>query len=180
MRKESLVAVVSLVLGITLILILFVLNLSRSAQSDSVAGLLQRLPPRLGGLPRVRVMEGEEALRALAALHRTTAGVSWAAMAHYEQGAAEATVWIGGAESAAAAGELLARMTAGIRRGGTKFTGLRPLTRGGREVFAVSGLGQTHYYFAAGPAVFWVSADPAAAEVVLAAVLQATGRGEAR
>lgn len=173
-------AAIALVLGLTVILSVFVLNLSRSAQSDSGSGLIRQLPVRLGSLLRVQVMEGEEALSALGELHRGTVGVTWAAMAHYEKGRAQAMVWVGGVETAQFAQELVARMTSGLQRGGTPFVGLRTLVLGGRTVFSVSGLGQTHYYFTSDRTVIWVSADPEAEEEILEAVLQAVGRGEAR
>ena len=76
-------------------------------------------------------------------------------------------MWVGWAESEAAAQALVERMTAKIGPGHPIFHGLQALNFGQRTVFAATGQGQQHFYFRSGSAVVWVAVDGAVAPDVM-------------
>ncbi len=130
------------------------------------------LPASLAGLPRTAAVTGEEAVRSVEALHGRGLPVATAEIAEYAGG--RATVWMSRSDRPGAARALVERMRRGIAGGGSPFSAPRAVA-GQRGVWATEGLGQVHYFFARGGAVWWLSADRALAGAALAALLEVAG-----
>ena len=130
------------------------------------------LPASLAGLRRTAVVTGAEAVRSVEALHGRRLPVVTAEIAEYAGG--RATVWMSRSDRPRAARALVERMARGIAGGGSPFSAPSAVA-GERGVWATEGMGQVHYFFARGPAVWWLSADEAVAERALAELLEVAG-----
>ncbi len=125
------------------------------------------IPPVLGKLPLVETVTGNEGLTQVNRMHGKDIRLVRGFIAQYAGNGARATLWVGWAESEAAAQALTDRMTAKIGPDHPIFQGLRVLTLDGRTVYAATGQGQQHYYFRSGAAVVWVAVDSTAAQEVV-------------
>ncbi len=125
------------------------------------------IPPMLGGLPLVETVTGNEGLAQVSRMHGKDVGLVRGHIAQYADNGARVTLWVGWAESEAAAQALTDRMTAKIGPDHPIFQDLQVLTLDGRTVYATTGQGQQHYYFRSSAAVVWVAADSAAAQEVV-------------
>jgi hypothetical protein len=125
------------------------------------------IPPVLGELPLVEAVTGNEGLAQVSRMHGKDVGLVRGYIAQYADNGARATLWLGWAESEAAAQSLTDRMTTKIGPDHPVFQGLQALTFGGRTVYTATGQGQQHYYFRSGMAVVWVTVDSAAAQEVV-------------
>lgn len=124
------------------------------------------LPGTVAGLPMVEAITGPEAVEQVSMLHGTDIPVVWAAVGRYEGPDGRAEVWASGSGDRASAVEMTRQMLSGIREGGTPFGPPRRVASE-RGVWATRGMGQTHYFFARGGDVWWVSADGAVARRAL-------------
>lgn len=130
------------------------------------------LPETVAGLPMVEAITGPEAVEQVSMLHGTDIPVVWAAVGRYEGPDGRVEVWASGSGDRASAVEMTRQMLSGIREGGTPFGPPRRMASG-RGVWATSGMGQAHYFFARGGDVWWVSADRAVARQALEDALRA-------
>lgn len=105
------------------------------------------VPERLGTLELVNSVRGAEALAQIRKLHGLDVGLTTAYIAEYASGKERVTVWVGRAESGAAATELTRRMVEGIQREGSAFSNLQRLNIEGQEVFQVDGPGGKHFFY---------------------------------
>lgn len=150
---------------------------SGSGASSAVAEEAEIVPSSLGGWPLAGLATGDEARAQVEQLHGKGlgAGLEGAWVAQYGaasgSGHSEATLWISRAARADDARELFERMTDRIAEGTSPFEGLRPITEGDVEGYALEGMGQVHYYFLVGSDLYWLAVDPATAEAVLAELL---------
>jgi hypothetical protein len=125
------------------------------------------IPTALGGLPLVETITGDEGVAQTNRLHGLDVELTRGYVAQYAGGGSRATMWVGWAESEAAAQALVERMTAKIGPGHPVFHGLEALSFGQRTVFAATGQGQQHFYFHSGSAVVWIAVDGAVAPDVM-------------
>ncbi|MHB0980887.1 MAG: hypothetical protein ACYC5Q_12600 [Thermoleophilia bacterium] len=134
------------------------------------------LPQSLAGLALATSLEGVEAKASVEQLHGKGlgAGLDEACVGDY-RGAGTATLWVSRSVDVKDAEDLLARMTDRIAEGGSPFTGLTPIEKGGVRVYRLEGMGQVHYYFLSGRDVYWLAIDPALAESGLGELLASAG-----
>jgi hypothetical protein len=122
------------------------------------------LPGRLVGLPLSSSASGSEALRQVASMHSGSFQLSWAAIGGY--GSGEAMVWVAAPADGTAA-EMATLMAERISQGGSPFAAPEPV-RGDPRVWATTGIGKVHFFWATDEAVWWLSADRGLAEEALA------------
>jgi hypothetical protein len=127
------------------------------------------VPDRLAGLPLTSSVTGSEAIREVAAIHGSTFPVRAAVVATYADG--RATIWVSRAPDPATAAAQVAEMMEGIARGTSPFTEPHELP-GVAGVFATSGMGQRHYFFARGDVVWWIASDPSLGRRILSETLE--------
>lgn len=123
------------------------------------------VPETLAGLKRTGITIGPEAVAEMAQLHGKSLPLTSAAMASY--GDSSAALWVSGAQSTESAAEQVRAMTEKIAEGRSPFRPTGARQAAGRTVYALTGMGQQHFYFQSGNLVLWLSADPSVAEDVL-------------
>ncbi|MBI4728838.1 MAG: hypothetical protein HY775_04970 [Acidobacteria bacterium] len=129
------------------------------------------LPGSLAGLPRVDLVTGERAVADVTALHGLDIPVVSAAIARYGESGDKAEVWVSYSEDAAAATKLAERMAGKIAEGRSPFD-VPELVGGKSGIWFTRGMGQIHFFFARGTAVWWLSIGDARAQDALAEVLR--------
>lgn len=135
------------------------------------------LPDTLGGIPRAQLLEGDEAKAVVDRLHGRGVTPVRNVVATYEGERGEATLYFSEYASAAEAADVGARMASKIRTGEFPFTSPSEIERGGRRVQVCYGLGQQHYFFAAGRGLFWLAVDPQVSSQCLEDLLAAEMSG---
>lgn len=127
------------------------------------------VPPAVADLPLHAHQFGAEAARSLVRLHRRRFPVTGAAMAMY--GTAEATLWVARSWSGWGAARMTGRMTRAIAEGDSPFTpqGEQPID--GVTVYALTGMGQRHYYFRVDDRIYWLAVVPERADQALQEIL---------
>ncbi|MBI4283066.1 MAG: hypothetical protein HY663_01190 [Chloroflexi bacterium] len=137
------------------------------------------IPKQLGDLLFVSIVEGSEALAQIRELHGTDIKLQSAYIAKYAHSSpyhkAQATVWVGEAESPDAAAELTRRMREAITKGGSPFSNLRPVTVDSYEVFRIDGPGGAHFFYNSEKArerVVWLTVETSDALPVLEETLK--------
>lgn len=140
------------------------------------------VPASLGKMEMVSNFKGSEALAQVNKLHGADIRLAEASIlqyAHkdpYHNENEKVTVWIGKAETAAAASELLERMTSGILKGGSGFRNLQKLSVGGQEILKVDGPGGNHYFYipkSSQDKVIWLAIQNAKDNAVLEMAVKA-------
>ena len=134
------------------------------------------LPDTLGGFPRVRLLEGEEAKAVVDRLHGRGVTPVRNLVAMYGGERGEATLYYSEYAGAAEASDVGARMAARIRTGEFPFTPPDEIERGGRTVYVCHGLGQQHYFFPAGSGLYWLAVDPQVSSPALEDLLRVAAR----
>jgi hypothetical protein len=117
------------------------------------------VPASLGALDRAWVITGDEAARQIASLHVGAVRVQDAEIAGYGP---DTTVWVATTRGAASARAMRAAMVRAIDRGDTPFTAPTRVA-GLPGAYQTTGDGQTHVFFAAGDAVWWLASTPGSA-----------------
>lgn len=123
---------------------------SQTAASPSV------LPGTLAGLALTGSVTGPDAVQQVSALHDQRFPITSAEIAQYASG--RAMVWVSWSADADAAETMVEQMTARISEGGSPFDAPEPLS-GEKGVWVTHGMGQEHFFFSKGNAVWWISAD---------------------
>lgn len=95
-------------------------------------------------------------------------------------GGGAATLWVSGAPAAPMAAEQVKAMAEKIAEGRSPFTPLGTRMLGGASVYALSGMGQQHFYFQVDSLVVWLAASEPLAETALqeALAFYQAGSGE--
>ena len=128
------------------------------------AGVEPGPPAKLASLGLRSLVEGDEAMSQVDRMHGLGIAMTGAYIAEYALGSEKAIVWVGTAESAAAATDLLDRMVAAIADGGPVFGDLQKQSFSGQEVFQVEGPGGHHYFYVSSLSselVVWLTIDAA-------------------
>lgn len=114
-------------------------------------------PPTIGGLALMGVKEGQEALKDISRLHGTEIEGERGWVLTYSDGQGRAVVWVSEAKDEGKARELLTEMLRKMEKNST-FTPPQPLGIPTVEMYQTEGLNQTHFFWAKGRRVYWVSA----------------------
>lgn len=173
-------ATVDLTIGsviVVLVTSLFVITAGFAAERTDVAKppqvqALVDLPATLDGMTPEWTLTGDEALREVTALHLTRFKLASAEVAGYGP---STVVWIGRPADPAKAERMVADMAEAISTQDSPFT---PPTRlpSASDVWATTGEGQAHYFFARDGGVWWLSSEPSLGPQVLTALLSEVDR----
>lgn len=127
------------------------------------------LPSSLGSLDRAWVLTGAEALREVRGLHLGTFRMAEAEVAGF---GANATVWVATPVRPEAVDRYVARMAEAMTGADTPFT---PPTADATDpgLWTTEGVGQSHVFFAADGAIWWLAADADDVADARSALLQA-------
>lgn len=127
------------------------------------------IPGAVAGLPLTGHAFGSEAAAHIAHLHGKGFPLTGAAVGEY--GNRQATVWVSSANIAWAAQRQIQAMTDAIETGDSPFQPTGVSEMDGCPVYAVTGMGQHHYYFRAGNRLIWLAVAEEKAGDALRAVL---------
>ena len=126
------------------------------------------IPMEIADQPMSAYVEGPEAVEDVVRLHGSSFTVTDAQIATYGDGLV--TIWRSGTPDAATAASQIERMRDAIT-GGTSPFGDPRLVPAQTVVYATSGMGQEHYFFAKGASVWWVAVARSLASRVLSEAL---------
>jgi hypothetical protein len=137
------------------------------------AGGGTRLPvlPSLAGMQLTSSVTDADAIEQVAALHGSEFPVRAAFIGTYGDG--RATIWVSLAPDVASAKRQVRMMAGAIATSGSPFVQPWPV-EGRPGVFATTGMGQRHFFFARGQTVWWVASDPQISTDVLDDVLRSS------
>lgn len=144
------------------------------ATDSGGGGMRMSLPvlDRLGGLRLTSSIAGPDAVDQVGILHGSTFPIRDAVIATYGNG--RATIWVSLAPDRGTAARQVSTMAERIGSSESPFT-VPSTVPGLRAVYATSGMGQSHVFFARGAAVWWIAADPSVASAVLDDALEVAG-----
>lgn len=129
-----------------------------------------KLPARLAGLPLSEQLAGRPALAEIGRLHGQDFALVDGIVARY--GDSAATVWMSSARTPALAAEQVEAMTGRIGEGGSPFTPLGRDEVEGVTAYALTGMGQRHYYFQLEQRVVWLAINAELADQGLAELIR--------
>ena len=129
------------------------------------------IPAQVAGLSLVSEATGSAAMREFSQLHGKSFPVTSGAKANYGTGN-QVIIWAAGTASVSDTRKLLEEMRDKIALGRSPFqpAGIQPLAN--REVYALDGMGQKHYYFQSGKYLVWIAANPDVADEALQQTLK--------
>jgi hypothetical protein len=139
-----------------IVLILAAIFLFRDASQPKQPHAL--LPPALSGIALTEQTLGPEAIAGVIELHGVDFPLSDAAIGVYGS-QSQATLWISVEPDTGTAAQLTDQMTEKINAGRSPFTLPTISSFAGKQVYALTGLGQQHYYWQAGELVIWLSVN---------------------
>jgi len=180
LSKKSLIVTIFVAIVVGLVAGLLISKLAsaptpttpRPSQNLSSGGPEQTpLPQEIGGLGMTHFSQGQEALDQIAQLHGKRFNLKNGYIGHYQADQAKAMLWISESFNQAEAQGLIQQMVSKIQEGKSPFSGLTNFQVEGKEVYSLSGLGQTHYIYQKKEKVIWLSVDPLIAEAALKDVL---------
>jgi len=128
-------------------------------------------PRELQGLAIVDSIGGEAARATLERMHGSDVAPLETRIGVYGEGALPAVLYLSRYPKAEVAERERRAMTRRIGAGSSGFVPGRPFRVSGVEVHPAVGHGQAHYYFARGPELAWLSAEPDLAPAMLAELL---------
>lgn len=128
-------------------------------------------PDELRGRSKISFIHGKDAVSEFIQLHNKTVEVKDGVKVVYGSDG-EFTLWVSESRTNAEASRLLTRMQEKIAEGNSPFTAKGDFTNNGITVYALAGMGQSHYYFQSGRYVVWLAAIPAEADAALQTVLE--------
>ena len=136
------------------------------------AGVTGYIPPQqFAGLPRSKLLVGEEARRQISSMHGKAFAVRDAYVAEYANGRERVMVWVMIAPDQGAAQTLVAEMTDRIGAANAVFSPPRPTRVAGVATYQSNGIGLSNYYYALGNRVYWLGlSSPREQELIANAV----------
>ena len=137
----------------------------------AMSGSRDPLPATLAGAPMTNELTGQQAIQQIASLHGRDMPVVSAEIGQYANGL---TVWMSIESDPAGAADMVVRMGERIAGGGSPFELPKPFAAA-PGVWITHGMGQTHFFFARGDAVWWLAAEPRLARSALSELIAAAG-----
>ena len=131
-------------------------------------------PSSLVGMPATRHITGQAALDDIARLHSAEIPMVDGAVTYYGDG--QAVLWISSTWLPLLAGRQVEAMTARIAEGRSPFTPAGTRQVGGRTVYELTGMDQTHFYFQRDRLVVWLAVAPDLAEQSLEDLITKTNQ----
>lgn len=127
------------------------------------------LPAQIGGLAQTSRQTGSQAVAEFTRLHGESFPIMTGAKGEY--GNNQVTLWVAGTADAQAAAQLVTMMRDKIAQGNSPFLPTAEMQLGKRTLYALSGLGQNHFYFQSSNLVIWLATDPDLQDKVLSSIL---------
>jgi hypothetical protein len=118
------------------------------------------IPTQIGTMTLKSSQIGKDALSEFEAMHGSSFDLKTGYRADYVDNTAKATLWVGQAQTADAAGTLVKDMANKIGSGNAMFSNLQSLNISGRTIYEVEGLGQLHFFYATDDKIVWLASDP--------------------
>jgi hypothetical protein len=119
-------------------------------------------------LELVKLVTGDDALKAINKLHGMPIDVARGLIAHYEGMNDKATIWVSEASSQDLAEEQIVVMIRKMKSNArSPFSHYRTMNKKGFRVIAFDGMGQVHYVFRDNKWAYWISADAKHIDMVL-------------
>lgn len=131
------------------------------------------IPAELTELPLTGHAFGREAAEHIAHLHKKRFPLTGAAVGDYGNG--QATLWVSRTLGRWGAQAQLRAMTDSIAEGTSPFTPTGQRDVKGCGIYALTGMGQTHFYFSVGDRVIWLAVAPDRADAALRELLDYFG-----
>jgi hypothetical protein len=128
------------------------------------------LPNQLAGLRITDSQSGADAIAEITALHGKEFPVDFGAIGIY--GNREITLWVAGTPSESIAVEMTNAMQQKIAKGNSPFTPINEINYRKSKIYALKGMGQSHYYFQSKALVIWLAVDPVFADEALQQILE--------
>jgi hypothetical protein len=130
--------------------------------------------PNIEGLELVKLITGDDAIKAINKLHGMPVDVLRGFIAHYEGVNDKAIIWVSEASSKELAKNQIAVMIHKMKNNRrSPFSHYRTLHIKGLRVIAFDGTGQVHYVFRDNKWVYWISADAQQMDKILKHVCRA-------
>jgi hypothetical protein len=122
----------------------------------------------LKDLELVKLITGDDAIKAINKLHGMSIDVARGLIAHYEGMNDKATIWVSEASSRNLAEEQIVVMIRKMKSNSrSPFSHYRTMNKKGFRVIAFDGMGQVHYVFRDNKWVYWISANAKQIDKVL-------------
>jgi hypothetical protein len=116
--------------------------------------------PHIQDLELVKLITGDDAIKAINKLHGMSIDVARGLIAHYEGMNDKATIWVSEASSRNLAEEQIVVMIRKMKSNSrSPFSHYRTMNKKGFRVIAFDGMGQVHYVFRDNKWVYWISAN---------------------
>lgn len=124
------------------------------------------IPSQLAGFSLASEATGRAAMQEFDQLHGKTFPILSGAKAVYGTGT-QVIIWVAGTASVVETRKLLEEMRDKIAAGGSPFQASGVQTTASREVYALDGMGQKHFYFQSGKYLIWLAANAEVADQAL-------------
>ena len=134
------------------------------------------LPTMLGSLQLTGGHSREEAREIVNRMHGKSVSPDQNLIGNYRSPEGEATLYVSLYGEPSAAAKDFRRMLHLIQPGGPVFRDFQQMSVAGKEVAFCRGLGQWHYFFARGNALYWLAADEPVAEMAILHLLESPPR----
>lgn len=152
---------VGILLGMAMVVIAGMLLYNYHTGGDIPEGGLQ-FPETIQGLTLKEVVSGPQAMAMISRLHGTDIQIKQGYIAVYGEDPNQITMWVSESETRKEAEELFKIMDVKIKAASASpkapFTDRRVLTKAGKKVIAVKGMGMENYYYKSGTLVYWIAA----------------------
>lgn len=143
--------------------VLFLATVSVASQD-----LTNLFPDAVGDLPRVKLLTGVEAQKAVDALHGKSLAAEASAVAYYGQTERPAEVWVSQVESSAEARRQTGLMVHLMYENPkSPFKNPRRIEHAGMGVYRFEGMGLSHLIWFKEDLIYWVSVKPSAEQLFL-------------
>ena len=124
--------------------------------------------PRIKGFELVKLITGDDAIKAINQLHAKPINLLRGFIAQYKGIHDEATIWVSEASSQELAQRQIAVMIEKMKNSArSPFSHYRTFDSNGIKVIAFDGMGQVHYVFKRNAWVYWITADAKCVEKIL-------------
>lgn len=150
-----------IILGVVIVVIAGMLLYNYNTEGDIPEGGLS-FPETIQGLKLGEVVTGPQAMAMISQLHGTDIKIKEGYIAVYGEEKSQITIWVSESNTRKEAEELFKIMDVKIKAAADSpkapFTDRRVMTKEGKKVIAVKGMGMENYYYKSGTLVYWIAA----------------------
>lgn len=150
-----------IILGVAIVVIAGMLFHNYNTGGDIPEGGLN-FPETIQSLKLREVVSGPQAIAMISRLHGTDISIKQGYIAVYGEGKNQINIWLSESGTKKEAEELFKIMDVKIKAASASpkapFTDRRVMTKEGKKVIAVKGMGMENYYYKSGTLVYWIAA----------------------